>query len=95
MVLSTILYVKSWYTLFLFSFLGYIDKIGIAYEAQTIATGFGMHIAQPIMRDQLEKTPHLTEQDAVRLLDRCLKVLFYRDARSFNKVPYKMTDAVS
>merc|ERR1712004_1537 len=66
-------------------FLGYIDKIGIAYEAQTVATGFGMHIAQPIMRDQLEKTPHLTEQDAVRLLDRCLKVLFYRDARSFNK----------
>ena len=29
-----------------FRFLGYIDKIGIAYEAQTIATGFGMHIAQ-------------------------------------------------
>lgn len=28
------------------SFLGYIDKLGVAYEDGTIATGYGAHIAQ-------------------------------------------------
>ena len=26
-------------------FLGYVDKIGVAYEADTIATGFGAYLA--------------------------------------------------
>ncbi|CAI9613072.1 unnamed protein product [Staurois parvus] len=28
------------------SFLGYVDKLGVAYEAPTIATGFGAYLAQ-------------------------------------------------
>lgn len=66
-------------------FLGYVDKIGIAYDGPAIASGFGQHMAMPMMRKALEQKPVLSEQEAVELLDRCLKVLFYRDARSFNK----------
>lgn len=66
-------------------FLGFVDKIGVAFEGQTLATGYGSYIAQPIMRDAVEKNPKMTEADAKALVDRCLKVLFYRDARSLNK----------
>lgn len=67
------------------SFLGYVDKIGTAYEEDCIGTGFGMHIAVPMMRKALEANPALTQVEAVKLLQDCLKVLFYRDARSINK----------
>lgn len=32
--------------LYSFSFLGYVDKLGVAYEAPTVATGFGAYLAQ-------------------------------------------------
>lgn len=32
--------------LFPSSFLGYVDKLGVAYEAPSIATGFGAYLAQ-------------------------------------------------
>lgn len=66
-------------------YLGYVDKIGTAYEAPTLATGFGSYLAQPLLRDGYEKNNKMTEAEARQLLDTCLKVLFYRDARSFNK----------
>lgn len=68
-------------------FLGYVDKIGIAYDGPAIASGFGQHMAMPMMRKALEEKAgaSLSEAEAVALIDRCLKVLFYRDARSFNK----------
>jgi 20S proteasome subunit beta 7 len=45
-------------------------------------------IAQPLMRKALQQAPSgvLTEQAAEELLKTCMKVLFYRDARSINKV---------
>jgi len=66
-------------------FLGYVDKIGTAYEAPTLASGFGSYIAQPMLRDAIEKNPNMSEEQALANIDRCLKVLFYRDARSYNK----------
>ncbi|KAM4690897.1 proteasome subunit beta type-4 [Rhinophrynus dorsalis] len=67
------------------SFLGYVDKLGVAYEAQTIATGFGAYLAQPLMRDVIENKPSLTKDEARQLIERCMKVLYYRDARSYNR----------
>lgn len=32
------------------SFLGYVDKLGVAYEAPTVATGFGAYLAQVRLR---------------------------------------------
>ncbi|XP_064645368.1 proteasome subunit beta type-4-like [Lineus longissimus] len=66
-------------------YLGYVDKIGTAYTGSTIATGYGSYIALPLMRDAVEKNPNMSEAEALKLIDDCMKVLFYRDARSFNK----------
>lgn len=75
------------------SFLGYVDLLGTTYSAPTLATGFGAHIAQPLLREAHEakagidgKGPLLTEEEAEKVLGECMKVLFYRDARSLNKV---------
>ncbi|KAM8883811.1 proteasome subunit beta type-4 [Synchiropus splendidus] len=67
------------------SFLGYVDKLGVAYEASTVATGFGAYLAQPLMREVVDNKPDLSQQEARDLLERCLKVLYYRDARSYNR----------
>lgn len=38
------------------------------------------------MREVLEKKPILTKEEARSLIERCMKILYYRDARSFNRV---------
>ncbi|XP_078288043.1 proteasome subunit beta type-4 [Rhinoraja longicauda] len=67
------------------SFLGYVDKLGVAYEAPTVATGFGAYLAQPLMREVAENNPVISKDEARKLIERCLKVLYYRDARSYNR----------
>lgn len=67
------------------AFLGYVDKIGVAYVDDVIATGYGSYIALPIMRSEYEKNPAMSEEQARELLIRCLKVMYYRDARSLNR----------
>ncbi|GAB6032102.1 hypothetical protein CHUAL_010466 [Chamberlinius hualienensis] len=66
-------------------FLGLVDKIGTAFEAKQVATGYGMYIAMPMLRDAAEKNPRMTEDEAKKTLTDCLRVLFYRDARAFNR----------
>ena len=54
-----------------------------------MATGYGAYIALPLIRDELDaataRGTQLTEQQAKQLLQKCLTVLYYRDARSLNK----------
>lgn len=65
-------------------FLGTVDKLGTAYEDNYIATGYGSYLAVPLMSDALEKNNKvLTEQQAAEVIDKCMQILFYRDARSF------------
>jgi len=66
-------------------FLGYVDKLGVAYEAPSVASGYGAYIAQPLLRDALEKTPSMSKDEACDVIAQCLSVLFYRDARSWNE----------
>lgn len=66
-------------------FLGYVDKIGTAYQAPSVSTGYGAYIAQPLLRDALEKNPNMDVKQAVETIDNCMRVLYYRDARSLNK----------
>ncbi|XP_077993332.1 proteasome subunit beta type-4-like [Glandiceps talaboti] len=66
-------------------FLGYVNLIGTAYQAPTIATGFGGYLAQPMLRDAYEKNNKMTLEEAKEVITRCMKVLFYRDARSYNR----------
>ncbi|KAI8050336.1 nucleophile aminohydrolase [Syncephalis plumigaleata] len=70
------------------SFLGYVDLQGTTYQSDTIATGFGGYLAQPLLRKALESRggpENVTEEDAVEIIHDCMRVLYYRDARSLNK----------
>ncbi|KAI8972128.1 nucleophile aminohydrolase [Pilobolus umbonatus] len=67
-------------------FLGYVDLRGTTYQSTTIATGFGAHLARPILRKRVEgRENEITEEEAIEIMNDCLRVLFYRDARSLNK----------
>lgn len=74
------------------SFLGFVDLQGTTYQSPTIATGYGAYIAQPILRKAVEgHESTLTEEQAIKILDDCNRILFYRDARSLNKVTQYLT----
>lgn len=67
------------------TYLGTVNMIGIAFKDDAIATGFGAHLALPMMRDALEQKPKLSLAEAKDLMAKCMEVLFYRDARSFDE----------
>jgi len=66
------------------SFLGLVDLVGTSYEDQTLATGYGAYIARPLLRKAHKF--EMDQADAKKLLEDCMRVLFYRDARSINKI---------
>lgn len=67
--------------------MAYVDLLGTTYTASTLATGYGAYIALPLMRSAVEgKETTLTEEEARKILTDSMRVLFYRDARSLNKV---------
>lgn len=75
-------------------FLGYVDLLGTTYESESIATGYGAYLAQPLLRNAIDaKGTQMTEQEAAELLEQCMRVLFYRDARSLDKVQYAKVTA--
>eukprot|EP01126_Amoeba_proteus_P053566 TRINITY_DN652_c0_g2_i2.p1 TRINITY_DN652_c0_g2~~TRINITY_DN652_c0_g2_i2.p1 ORF type:complete len:179 (+),score=35.11 TRINITY_DN652_c0_g2_i2:391-927(+) len=65
-------------------FLGNIDMWGTNYRDDHIATGFGAHLAKPLLRNGYR--PDLTEEEAEKLLKECLTVLYYRDRSANNKI---------
>lgn len=73
-------------------FLGTVDKLGTAFQDKTICTGYGAHIAIPMIRDALDKNPNISKEEALTLVEKCLEVLYYRDARSFPKFQIGIAD---
>mmetsp|Transcript_20814 Transcript_20814/g.30838 ORF Transcript_20814/g.30838 Transcript_20814/m.30838 type:complete len:258 (-) Transcript_20814:54-827(-) len=65
-------------------FLGSVDHIGTAYEDDILATGFGGHLALPMMRKRWRSD--MEEGEARALIEDCMRVLFYRDAKSLNRI---------
>lgn len=77
-------------------FLAQVDLYGVAFSAPTLATGFGAHLAQPILRTVApdnESWKTLDREQAVKALKECMKVLWYRDARSMNQYSLAVVDA--
>ena len=70
-------------------FLAAADLLGTTFSAPTLATGFGSHLAQPLLRkllpDDEASVPNVTKEQAIDAVKACMKVLFYRDARSIDK----------
>eukprot|EP00947_MAST-08B_sp_MAST-8B-sp1_P005706 g5706.t1 len=73
------------------SFLGMVDSIGTAFTEDFVATGFGGHLAIPIMRE--EWRPDVSEDEARALLEKCMRVLYYRDCRTINKMTFSTVSA--
>jgi len=72
------------------SYLGVADLHGTAYQDTTIATGYGNHIARPLLREffstRNNDPSQVTYDEAKTLMETCLRVLFYRDARALNRI---------
>lgn len=69
-------------------FLRYVDLLGVTYGASTVATGFGAHLAIPLLRQLIpadEDYVNVTEEDARAAVLNSLRVLYYRDARALDK----------
>jgi 20S proteasome subunit beta 7 len=67
--------------------LAYVDLLGTTYSASTLATGYGSYIAQPLLRKAVEgREDVITEAEALEIIETSMRVLYYRDARSLNKV---------
>ncbi|KAE9593211.1 hypothetical protein Lal_00029252 [Lupinus albus] len=58
--------------------------IGINYEDNHVATGLGNHLARPILREEWNE--NLTFEDGVKLLEKFMHVLLYRDRSAVNKI---------
>jgi 20S proteasome subunit beta 7 len=66
-------------------FLSSVDLLGTTFSSPTLATGFGAHLAQPLLRKLAEDeaaVDTISQERAVASVKECMKVLFYRDARS-------------
>ncbi|KAL8360490.1 hypothetical protein RB601_007214 [Gaeumannomyces tritici] len=66
-------------------FLASADLRGTVFSAPALASGYGSMLAIPIMRKVAateEDAASLTRDEAVAVVRECMKVLFYRDARS-------------
>lgn len=69
-------------------FLASVDLRGTAFTSPSLATGFGAALAQPIMRRYAatdDDAAKLSRDQAVAVVKECMKVLFYRDARSLDR----------
>ncbi len=69
-------------------FLSSVDLLGTTFSSPTLATGFGAHLAQPLLRRVVEDEGMVGEverEKAVEAVKECMKVLFYRDARSLDR----------
>ncbi|KAL6846777.1 hypothetical protein ACP4OV_024225 [Aristida adscensionis] len=64
-------------------YLGMVNMIGTHFEENFVATGFGNHMAIPILRSEWRED--ITFEEAVKLVEKCLLVLLYRDRSSINK----------
>ena len=61
-----------------------VNMIGTHFEENHVATGFGNHLAIPILRAEWRED--ITFEEAVKLVEKCLLVLLYRDRSSINKL---------
>jgi len=71
-------------------FLGFVDLHGTSYEDVTIATGYGAHLARPILRNAIDQygVDTMTREQAFKVVENCMKVLFYRDCRTINSIQF-------
>ncbi|KAK9991017.1 hypothetical protein SO802_026002 [Lithocarpus litseifolius] len=65
-------------------YLGMVSMIGVNFEDNHVATGFGNHLARPIFHDEWHD--NLSFENGVKLLKKCMRVLLYCDTTAVNKL---------
>lgn len=65
-------------------FLGLVDLVGTHFESEVVATGFGEYLALPLLRKAYR--PDITVEEARKTIVDVMKVLFYRDARTIDRI---------
>ncbi|SCU82857.1 LAFA_0D00430g1_1 [Lachancea sp. 'fantastica'] len=76
-------------------FLKYVNLLGVTYSAPSLATGFGAHLALPLLRKVVDVESDVEKTDletAKKSIIEAMKVLFYRDARSSRKYSLAVID---
>ncbi|GJQ11349.1 hypothetical protein GpartN1_g3140.t1 [Galdieria partita] len=66
------------------SFLGVVDLYGTTFESEVLATGFGVLLGLPLLRKAYR--PDLSINEGIKIVEDVFRVLFYRDARSINRI---------
>lgn len=64
--------------------LGLVDLVGTHFESEIIATGYGEYIGLPLLRKAYR--PDITVEEAKKVIIDVMKVLFYRDARTIDRI---------
>lgn len=64
--------------------LGLVDLVGTHFESEVIATGYGEYIGLPLLRKAYRDD--ITVEEAKKVVIEIMKVLFYRDARTIDRV---------
>jgi len=65
-------------------YLGYTDLYGTTFVDNYAATGIGAHIALPLLRKFYSED--MTIEQAKKVLEDCMRVLYYRDCRAADKI---------
>ncbi|QLQ80026.1 hypothetical protein HG537_0D00260 [Torulaspora globosa] len=76
-------------------FLRYVNLLGVTYGSPTLATGFGAHLAIPLLRRKIDRESDIektSQKEAEDTIVECMKVLYYRDARSSRKYTLAIID---
>lgn len=76
------------------TYLGYTDLFGTTFVDNYVATGFGAHFAYPLLRKGYEDLGRgdMTIDNARKLLADVMRVLFYRDCKTINKITFGIID---
>ncbi|CDF37595.1 unnamed protein product [Chondrus crispus] len=64
--------------------LGLVDLVGTHFESEVIATGFGEYLGLPLLRKAYRED--ITVAEGKKVVEQIMKVLFYRDARTIDRV---------
>jgi 20S proteasome subunit beta 7 len=66
-----------------------VDQFGTKLESNYFATGMGNYFSQSIIEPELPKNGEVfTRRQAIDLLEKCFKVIYYRDCRAGNNIKY-------
>ncbi len=76
------------------TYLGYTDLFGTTFTDNYVCTGFGAHFAYPLLRKGYKdfNGGDMRIDNARKLLADTMRVLFYRDCKTRNKITFGIID---